>query len=207
MTINLTALPATIDIFHLGLATLALLLFILLLVKKGQSKETPAVNEPRQSEASAAITQESMKERVRAAKAEAPSAQPARLKETGPEAALQLLALLQQDARFIDFIQEDLTGFSDADIGAAARVVHEGSKKTLHTYFELAPIRQEEEEARISLALGFNAAEVRLTGNVVGEAPFNGVLVHKGWKVTRVSLPRLSDGHDSTIVAPAEVEL
>ena len=129
------------------------------------------------------------------------------LKETGPEAALQLLTLLQQDARFIDFIHEDLTGFSDADVGAAARVVHEGSKKALNNYFEFSPVRSEEEESRITLAEGFNASEVTLTGNVTGRAPFTGTLIHKGWKVTETKLPKVSEGHDTSIVAPAEVEL
>jgi len=129
------------------------------------------------------------------------------LKDTSPDAALQLLTLLQQDARFIDFVKEDLSAYSDADIGAAARVVHEGSKKTLDTYFTLESVRSEEEETRISLPEGFNASEVRLTGNVVGEAPFNGTLVHKGWKVSETKLPKIAEGHDTTIVAPAEVEL
>jgi len=129
------------------------------------------------------------------------------LKDTSPDAALQLLTLLQQDARFIDFVKEDLSAYSDADIGAAARVVHEGSKKTLDTYFTLESVRNEEEETRISLPEGFNASEVRLTGNVVGEAPFNGTLIHKGWKVSETMLPKIAEGHDTTIVAPAEVEL
>src|SRR5258706_10952915 len=43
--------------------------------------------------------------------------------------ALQLLALLQREGRFVDFLEEDVTSFSDADIGAAARVVHGGCRK------------------------------------------------------------------------------
>ena len=38
--------------------------------------------------------------------------------------AITLLAALQREARFVDFIQEPLTGYSDAQIGAAARDVH-----------------------------------------------------------------------------------
>jgi hypothetical protein len=133
--------------------------------------------------------------------------QVSQLKEASPDAALQLLTLLQQDARFIDFIKEDLSTYSDADIGAAARVVHEGSKKTLDTYFTFKAVRSEDEETRISLPVGFNASEVRLTGNVVGEAPFNGTLIHKGWKVSETKLPKIAEGHDTSIIAPAEVEL
>ena len=78
---------------------------------------------------------------------------------------------------------------------------------TINEYFTLSPIRTEEEESRVTLAEGFNASEVRLTGNVVGTAPFTGTLIHRGWRVAAVNLPKLSAGHDTTIVATAEVEL
>ncbi len=184
MTINLNAMPLTIDLLHVILGTVALLFFVLFLIKLSSKPSAPP----------------------------APSAEPAtpaktELRETTPDAALQLLSLLQQDARFIDFLNEDLTGFSDEEVGAAARVVHEGGKKTLNNYFNFEPLRSEEEESVITLAEGFNAAEIRLTGNVVGEAPFKGTLVHRGWKAVDIKLPKLSQGHDARIVAPAEVEL
>jgi len=55
-------------------------------------------------------------------------------------AALQLLGLLQREARFVDFIQEDVAPYTDAEIGAAARVVHEGCRKMLREHFALAPV-------------------------------------------------------------------
>ena len=121
--------------------------------------------------------------------------------------ALQLLALLQKDARLIDFTQEDLRAYSDADIGAAARVVHEGCAKVLREHFNLVPVRSEAEGSRLTLAAGFDAASVRLTGNVLGQAPFTGNLNHKGWRAEEVRLPKLAVAHDSSILAPAEVEL
>jgi hypothetical protein len=132
---------------------------------------------------------------------------PVVLREAGPDAALQLLALLQREGRFIDFLHEDVSSFSDADIGAAARVVHDGCKKALDEHFDIAPVRDEDEGARVKLEKGFDARAVRLTGNVVGEPPFNGALSHRGWKVKDVRLPKMSEGHDPHIVAPAEVEL
>ncbi len=129
------------------------------------------------------------------------------VREAGPDAALQLLGLMQQEARLVDFLNEDLTGYPDADIGATARVVHDGGRKVLNEYFELSPLRNEDEETQVTLPEGFNAAEVRLTGNVVGEAPFTGILVHKGWKINRSNLPKLAPHHDASIIAPAEVEL
>jgi hypothetical protein len=142
---------------------------------------------------------------------EAPAApatpEPRPLKEAAPEAALQLLALLQREGRLIDFTRENLANYSDADIGAAARLVHEGCSKVLREHFTIEPVRQESEGSRITLNEGFDAAAIRLTGNVVGKAPFSGSLSHRGWRAAEVRLPSMAEGHDSTVLAPAEVEL
>jgi len=130
-----------------------------------------------------------------------------RLQEAEPNAGLQLLGLLQQEGRFIDFLQEDVGAYSDTEVGAAARVVHEGCKKTLRQHFTIEAVRTEEEGARVTLPEGFDSSAVRLTGNVVGQAPFTGSLTHRGWRVTEVKLPQVAAGHDLSVVAPAEVEL
>ena len=135
--------------------------------------------------------------------APAPAA-PAPASET---AALQLLGLLQREARFVDFVQEDPSGYSDADIGAAARVVHAGCRKVLSEHFTLEPVRSEDEGSRVTLAAGFDATAVRLTGKVVGQAPFTGTLGHRGWRVTATRLPRLTDPKAASVLAQAEVEL
>ena len=122
-------------------------------------------------------------------------------------AALQLLGLLQREARFVDFVQEDPAGYSDADIGAAARVVHAGCRKVLAEHFTLEPVRGEAEGSRVTLAAGFDATAVRLTGQVVGQAPFTGVLGHRGWRVTATRLPQLIDSKAASVIAQAEVEL
>ena len=132
---------------------------------------------------------------------------PAPLKQATPDAALQLLALLQRDARLIDFTQENLSAYSDADIGGAARLVHEGCCKVLREHFTLAPVRLEAEGSRITITPGFDARAIRLTGNLVGQAPFQGALSHRGWRATEVRLPKLAAGHDATVLAQAEVEL
>jgi hypothetical protein len=136
-----------------------------------------------------------------------PPAPPAALKETAPDAALQLLALLQRDARLIDFVGEDLGAFEDAQIGAAARLVHQGCAKVLREHFSIEPVRPEAEGSRITLPAGFDAAAVRITGNVVGQPPYAGSLSHRGWRVTEVRLPKLAERHDARVIAPAEVEL
>src|SRR5437588_6760694 len=88
--------------------------------------------------------------------------------------ALHLLALLQREGRLIDFCEEELAGFSDAQVGAAARTVHDGCRKALREAFVLKPIRAEPEGAAVSLPGGFDPRAVRLTGNVLGNPPFKG---------------------------------
>jgi len=129
------------------------------------------------------------------------------LREAGPEAALQLLSLLQREGRFIDFLEEDVSSFSDAQIGAAARVVHTQCRAALREHIPLEPVRAEEEGAKITLEKGFDAQKMRLAGNVSGEPPYTGQLSHRGWKAREVKLPKMAEGHDATIVAPAEIEL
>ena len=137
----------------------------------------------------------------------APAAPAPTLRQASPDAALQLLSLLQRDARLIDFAGEDLAGYSDAQVGAAARLVHEGCAKVLREHFEIVPVRDEAEGSRVALPAGFDAAAVRLTGNVVGQPPFKGSLRHRGWRVAEVRLPQLTEGHDTRVLAAAEVEL
>jgi hypothetical protein len=132
---------------------------------------------------------------------------PALLRAAPSDAALQLLGLLQQEGRFIDFVEEEVDSFSDAEIGAAARVVHTGCHKALHDHLAIQPVRGEPEGARITLEKGFDASAARPTGNVSGAPPFTGTLVHRGWRVTEVKLPKIAEGHDVSVLAPAEVEV
>ena len=132
---------------------------------------------------------------------------PPQLHEAPAEAALQLLGLLQREGRLMDFLQEDMSAYTDAQVGAAARVVHDQCKRALDSHLQLERIRSEEEGTRVSVPKGFSPSEIRLLGNVSGEPPFNGALTHAGWRVARIELPKLSDGHDVHIIAPAEVEL
>jgi hypothetical protein len=107
----------------------------------------------------------------------------------------------------VDFIEEDLAGFPDSAIGAAARTVHAGCRKALAELFELEPVLRDAEGATVTVERGFDASEIRLTGNVVGEPPFRGALRHHGWRVREVKIPTTPSGTDPAILAPAEVEL
>ena len=120
---------------------------------------------------------------------------------------LQLLAILQREGRLIDFLQQDLAGFSDEEIGAAARVVHTGCRKALQHACDLEPVLEDREDTPIRVDPGFDAQRIRLTGNVTGQPPFQGTLKHHGWVAKTIRMPEVSDALDPCVIAPAEVEL
>lgn len=214
-TVDLSLRPTTFDLWHVCLAgTVLLLMGSLLLLLLGmliaasRRKQIATANAFQQQTQPVEPVIKVIEKIVEVEKiVQAPTPEPVILKESTPDAALQVLSLLQKEARFLDFIKEDITTYNDADIGAAARVVHDGCNKAINEHFSLAPVRSEQEGSNITLAADFNAGEVRLTGNIVGAAPFTGTLVHKGWQVTDVRLPKLTQGYNSRIVAAAEIEL
>jgi hypothetical protein len=122
------------------------------------------------------------------------------------EGALIVLGGLQRDGRFIDFLQQDVDAFSDAEIGTAARVVHAGCKKRIASMMTFSALREEEEGARVSVDPSIDAG-VKLVGNVRGNPPFSGVLLHRGWRASEVKVSAPVKGHDTTILGEAEVEL
>ena len=120
--------------------------------------------------------------------------------------AIQLLALLQRDGRLVDFLMEDVAEYSDAQIGSAVRDVHAGCRRALDRYVTLEPILEGREGEATTIAQ-VNPAAVRLVGNVTGQPPFRGTLLHRGWRTTRVDLPPLGADSTRSVVAQAEVEV
>jgi hypothetical protein len=121
--------------------------------------------------------------------------------------ALQVLAMLQREGRLIDFLQEEVAPFADADVGAAARIIHEGCRKVVKQYLKLEPVLPQAEGDQVQVPSGFDAQRIRLTGNVAGEPPYRGSLKHHGWVVTAVNFPTVSPTLDPRVLAPAEVDL
>ena len=120
---------------------------------------------------------------------------------------LHLLSLLQREGRLVDFLTENLKDYDDAQIGAAVRNIQENCRKALKKYLKIEAVIDREEGEEIAVEKGFDASTIKLTGNVSGEPPFKGALQHRGWRVGRFDLPTLSGSPDSTIIAPAEVEI
>lgn len=123
------------------------------------------------------------------------------------EAALRLLAQLQQEGRLVDFLEEDLTPYTDAQIGSAVRTIHSGCRAVLKERLDLAPILPGAEGATVTVERGFDPAAVRVTGNVRGEPPYQGVLRHPGWRSAAFRMPDATADRDHSILAPAEVEI
>jgi Domain of unknown function (DUF2760) len=99
---------------------------------------------------------------------------------------VNFLATLQARGRLVDFLMDDINAHDDAQVGAAARVVHAGCKAALQEHFRIRPVREESEGSIVHVAAGYPADEYRLLGRISGQAPFSGVLVHHGWKTDAV---------------------
>jgi hypothetical protein len=122
--------------------------------------------------------------------------------------ALNLLALLQREARLVDFLKEDIAGYGNDQIGAAVRDVHRDASAVLERVFALRPVMTDAEGASVQVPAGADAGRVRLVGNVTGQPPYRGALRHAGWEATKVELPQwTSSDACARVVAPAEVEL
>ena len=86
--------------------------------------------------------------------------------------AVQMLALLQRDGRFIDFLMEDLTGYSDAQVGAAVRDVHAGCRGVVSRYVTLDAVVSGKEGDQTTVDSSLDPSSIRLVGNVTGQPPF-----------------------------------
>lgn len=120
---------------------------------------------------------------------------------------LRLLALLQNSGRLIDFLKEDIKDYDDNQIGAAVRKIHEDCAKTIEDLVTIRPVLEESEGSAINVPQGYDSASMKLVGKVKGEPPYKGILVHKGWKAHKKSLPKQVGAVKSEIIFPAEVEI
>lgn len=123
---------------------------------------------------------------------------------------LVLLSLLQEKGRYLDFLMEDITQYNDTQVAAAARVVHQGCAGVVREYFSLAATHDGQEGAQVAIDKSADPSHYRLVGKVAGAPPFQGKLIHKGWKTKKITLPRSAKHIDpavDNVITPAEVEL
>jgi hypothetical protein len=122
------------------------------------------------------------------------------------DGALQILAIMQRDARLIDFLMEDITSYSDDQIGAAVRELHDQCRDSIARYVTLTPVI-DGVEGTFTKAPSTDPQVVKFVGNVPATPPSGGTLRHKGWRAAKVNLPQVSSKLDATIIAPAEIEI
>lgn len=123
------------------------------------------------------------------------------------DGAVQILGILQRDSRLIDFLMEDISSYSDEQVGAAVRSLHDQSRDSLNRYLRLAPVIDGVEGSFTKLDSS-DPSSVKLLGNVPvsGKAP-GGLLRHKGWRAEKIDLPPIVSIANASIIAPAEIEV
>jgi hypothetical protein len=122
------------------------------------------------------------------------------------DGALQMLAILQRDSRLVDFLMEDITSYTDEQIGAAVRELHDQCRDSLARYVTLQPVI-DGVEGTFAKAPSTDANVVKFVGNVPAKPPTGGTLRHKGWRAAKIDLPALGAKQDAAVIAPAEIEI
>lgn len=126
--------------------------------------------------------------------------------KTPSDGALQVLAILQRDSRLVDFLMEDIAAYSDEQVGAAVRELHDQCRDSVARYVTLQPVI-DGVEGTFTKAPSTDPDAVKFIGNVPATPPSGGILRHKGWRAAKIDLPTLSAKQDATIIAPAEIEI
>jgi hypothetical protein len=122
------------------------------------------------------------------------------------DGALQILGILQREGRLIDFLMEDITSFTDDQVGAAVRELHDQCHEALARHVTLEPMI-DGVEGTFAKAPSKDPSIVRFVGNVPAKPPAGGTLRHKGWKAAKINLPPQPAGQDAGNLAPAEIEV
>jgi hypothetical protein len=122
-------------------------------------------------------------------------------------APVRMLAVLQAESRFVDFLLEDIAAFPDAQVGQAVREIHRKAQAALRQHLVLEPVVPASEGETVTVSKGFDPSAIRVLGNVTGEPPFSGQVQHPGWRVREIKLAPLPAGQDEFVIQPAEVQL
>ena len=141
-----------------------------------------------------------------AAPAPKPATEPPASAVRTTDGALQMLSILQRDARLVDFLMEDIASYSDDQVGAAVRELHDQCRDAIARYITLQPVI-DGVEGTFTQAPSKDPNVVRFIGNVPAKPPSGGVLRHKGWRAAKIDLPALGAKQDFTVLAPAEIEI
>lgn len=129
-------------------------------------------------------------------------------KPTKPSgAALRMLALLQAEARLVDFIMEDISGASPEQVGNAVIKVHKDAQEALKRFVVIETVLPGTEGDTTTVPKGFDPSAMRVVGNVTGEPPYTGTIEHVGWRVKELKVSPPPAGADEFVLQPAEVRV
>ena len=121
---------------------------------------------------------------------------------------LRILGLMQREGRLIDFLMtENIQSAADDQIAAAVKDLQPKWMATLTKHLVLVPVMTQPENSQVEVPAGFDPSAIRVVGNVTGEPPFRGTLIHAGWRVREIKVPTPPEGVDEFVLQPAEVEL
>ena len=128
----------------------------------------------------------------------------------GDQEVMNFVSLLQAKGRLVDFLMDDITQYGDVQIGAAARVVHQGCAQVMRDYFDIKPVASASNEGdTMTLDADYDPSRFKILGKTGGEPPFSGKVLHRGWHTESIRLPQTVQGSAQSvqIIAPAEVEI
>src|SRR5271166_213409 len=109
-------------------------------------------------------------------------------------------------SRLVDFLMEDIKSYSDDQVGAAVRELHDQCRDAVARYVTLQPAI-DGVEGTFAKAPSSDPSIVKFIGNVPAQPPSGGTLRHKGWRAAKIDLPALAAKQDAAILAPAEIEI
>lgn len=154
-------------------------------------KETiPAAEPVKKAEAKNEVSQASTKE----------------LKKQFEDGAVFGITLMQREGRLVDFLMEDISSFSDEQVGAAVRQIHASCGKVLKEHFAVKHIVEGiSEGARHAVKADFDASSIMLSGNVPAQLPADGTLQHAGWMASQIALPERNSSVNASVIHKAEL--
>lgn len=125
------------------------------------------------------------------------------------QAVVQFLRSLQSKGRLIDFVMTDIHRIPDPQVGAVARIVHQGVRDLLQDYFQIAPVAAENEGSMVPVKKDDLAHAYRVLQDGSTDTPAQGRLVHRGWQALSRKLPRSvqkENEENLRVLAPAEID-
>lgn len=127
--------------------------------------------------------------------------------EVSEDAHLRVLGMLQSAGRLIDFLKEDISSYSDTQVGTAVRKIHADCAKALEEWVTVRPLLEQEEGEAVAVPEDYDPSRYKLVGKIKGKPPYKGILRHRGWMAHKLSLPKTSAESKREVLCPAEVEI